>query len=174
MSSAPTTESRALSWLTQRIQLPHSIEDLRASYRGAKPYPHLVMDNLFSEAMLNALLPEIGGMQRNQWKSVDQDARERTLRMQSAVDIGEAGERLLNIVHSAAFLYLLSEITGVWQLIPDPYLQGAGYAYGNLGATLQVQNLQFHASWIGTDANARARFGERAANRIVGGVRWRF
>jgi hypothetical protein len=36
--------------------------------------------------------------------------------------------QLVGLLHSPSFLYLLSEITGVWQLLPDPYLQGAGYA----------------------------------------------
>lgn len=140
MSSAPTQESRALSWLMQRIRLPGSIDELRAAYQGAKPFPHLVMDDLFHDPMLNALLPEIEGMQRDQWKNVEQDPRERTLRMRSAVEIGEAGERFLNVVHSAAFLYLLSEITGVWQLLPDPYLQGGGYAAMRRGDYFNVHS----------------------------------
>lgn len=137
MSNARTTESRALSWLMQRIHLPSPIEELRSSYQGAKPFPHLVMENLFSAALLESLLPEIAVMQ---WKSVDQDSRERTLRMSSAVDIGEAGEKFLNVVHSAAFLYLLSEITGVWQLLPDPYLQGGGYAAMRRGDYFNVHS----------------------------------
>jgi Rps23 Pro-64 3,4-dihydroxylase Tpa1-like proline 4-hydroxylase len=140
MSVAPTAESRALSWLMQRIQLPAPIEELRSSYKAAKPFPHLVIDNLFTDELLNSLLPEIDGMQRDQWKNVEQDPRERTLRMASAVEIGAAGERFLNVVHSAAFLYLLSEITGVWQLLPDPYLQGGGYAAMRRGDYFNVHS----------------------------------
>ena len=140
MSVAPSAESRALSWLMQRIQLPAPIENLRGSYAAAKPFPHLVIDNLFTDEMLNSMLPEIAGMQRDQWKNVDQDPRERTLRMQSAIEIGAAGERFLNVVHSAAFLYLLSEITGTWQLLPDPYLQGGGYAAMRRGDYFNVHS----------------------------------
>lgn len=140
MASLPTTESRALSWLMQRIQLPASIEALRASYQSAKPFPHLVLDDLFADEMLESMLPEINSMQRDQWKNVDQDPRERTLRMRSAVEIGEAGERFLNVVHSAAFLYLLSEITGIQQLLPDPYLQGGGYAAMRRGDYFNVHS----------------------------------
>jgi Rps23 Pro-64 3,4-dihydroxylase Tpa1-like proline 4-hydroxylase len=139
VSRAPA-ESRALTWLRERIQLPGPIESLRAAYQGAKPFPHVVMDNLFSAEMLNSLLPEIDGMQRDQWRNIEQDPRERTLRMHSAVEIGAAGERFLSIVHSAAFLYLLSEITGVWQLLPDPYLQGGGYAAMRRGDYFNVHS----------------------------------
>jgi Rps23 Pro-64 3,4-dihydroxylase Tpa1-like proline 4-hydroxylase len=140
MPEAAEPESRALAALMKKINLPSSIENLRASYAGAKPFPHLVMDNLFSNELLDSLLPEIENMQREQWKNIEQDSRERTLRMKSAVEIGPAGERLLSIVHSAAFLYLLSEITGVWQLLPDPYLQGGGYAVMRRGDYFHVHS----------------------------------
>jgi Rps23 Pro-64 3,4-dihydroxylase Tpa1-like proline 4-hydroxylase len=52
--------------------------------------------------------------------------------------MGAAGEQLLGIVHSAAFLYLLSEITGVGQLLPDPYLQGGGFALMRRGDYFDV------------------------------------
>lgn len=129
MSTMHTTlEPLSHGPLPKMIHLPGRIEDLQAAYQNAKPFPHLVMDNLFSDELLEAMLPEMDNMGRDQWKNIEQDSRERTLRMRSAVDIGPAGERFLSIVHSASFLYLLSEITGVWQLLPDPYLQGGGYA----------------------------------------------
>src|ERR1700734_3474284 len=28
----------------------------------------------------------------------------------------------------SSLLYLLSEITGIWNLLPDPYMHGAGYS----------------------------------------------
>ena len=140
MPEASEPESRALATLMQKINLPSSIENLRASYAGAKPFPHLVMENLFSNELLDSLLPEIENMQREQWKNIEQDSRERTQRMKSAVEIGPAGERLLSIVHSASFLYLLSEITGVWQLLPDPYLQGGGYAVMRRGDYFHVHS----------------------------------
>ncbi len=41
-------------------------------------------------------------------------------------------------LHSAPSLYFLSEITGVWQLLPDPYLQGAGHAVMRRGDFFEV------------------------------------
>jgi hypothetical protein len=114
--------------LAGKILLPGKVADLHATYSNAKPFSHVVIDNMFTEATLDALLSEMSQMGRERWSNVDLDTRERTLRMRSAAEMGEAGSRLLSIVHSAAFLYLLSEITGIPQLLPDPYLQGAGYA----------------------------------------------
>ncbi len=116
------------SLLAGKLLFPQSVESLRDRYRQAAPYPHVVVDGMFPDVLLDSMLSEIAQMGRDRWKNVDQDTRERTLRMRSAADMGPAGDRLLSVVHSAAFLYLLSEITGISNLLPDPYLQVAGYA----------------------------------------------
>ena len=140
MPPVTSPESRALQTLLEKISLPGRIDELAGSYRSAKPFPHLVIDNMFSNSLLESMLPEITNMQRDQWNNIEQDSRERTLRMRSAVEIGPAGERFLSIVHSASFLHLLSEITGVWQLLPDPYLQGGGYAAMRRGDYFHVHS----------------------------------
>jgi Rps23 Pro-64 3,4-dihydroxylase Tpa1-like proline 4-hydroxylase len=126
--------------LAGKVQLSSRIEDLQAAYKNAKPFPHVVIDGLFSNELLDALLAEMAAMSREQWANVEQDSRERTVRMRSAAELGAAGSHLLSIVNSAGFLYLLSEITGVWQLLPDPYLQGAGYASMRRGDYFNVHS----------------------------------
>ena len=121
-----------------KMTLASRIEDLRSSYANSKPFPHVIIDNAFPEDILNGLLAEMAQMHREQWSNIEQDSRERTSRMRSAAEMGVWGDRLLSIVHSAAFLYLLSEITGVDQLLPDPYLQGAGYALMRRGDYFNV------------------------------------
>jgi Rps23 Pro-64 3,4-dihydroxylase Tpa1-like proline 4-hydroxylase len=79
-------------------------------------------------------------MGRDKWMQVANDSRERTLRMKSAAEMGPAGERLLSIVHAAGFLYFLSEITGIPQLLPDPYLLGSGYAQMRRGDYFNVHS----------------------------------
>jgi Rps23 Pro-64 3,4-dihydroxylase Tpa1-like proline 4-hydroxylase len=128
MANELAAGSLALELLREKIRLPADIQELQSAYAAAKPFPHIVIDDLFPPQLLDALLPEIAAMDRAQWKNVEQDTRERTARMRSAAEMGAAGTELLSIVHSAGFLHLLSEITGVWQLLPDPYLQGAGFA----------------------------------------------
>jgi Rps23 Pro-64 3,4-dihydroxylase Tpa1-like proline 4-hydroxylase len=138
MSADLTAEFSVL--LEHKVALPGRIEDLKTAYRNTKPFSHVVIDNMFSDLVLDALLEEMVGMRRELWSTIEQDTRERTLRMRSAADLGPAGTRLLGIAHSAAFLYLLSEITGVPQLLPDPYLQGAGYARMRRGDYFNVHS----------------------------------
>src|SRR6202022_2798404 len=102
--------------------------ELRNTYRNAAPFPHLVIDELFAPQLLDPVLEEISAMAATQWLLVETRSQERIRRMRSGVELGAAGTQLVSLLHSASFLYLLSEITGIWQLLPDPYLQGAGYA----------------------------------------------
>ncbi len=124
--------------LAGKLRLPEDIDRVKDAYRTAKPFSHVVLRDLFLESSLDSLLSEIAEMGRDQWTNVDRNPRERTVRMRSAAEIGAAGEHLLGIVHSAAFLYLLSEITGIGQLLPDPYLQGGGFALMRRGDYFDV------------------------------------
>jgi 2OG-Fe(II) oxygenase superfamily len=124
--------------LEGKLRLPYSIDEIKTAYRNAKPFPHVVLDGLFFESSLDPMLSEIEDMSREQWVNVDHDPRERTVRMRSAAEMREAGAHILGIVHSAAFLYFLTEITGVGQLLPDPYLQGGGFAVMRRGDYFDV------------------------------------
>jgi len=123
-----------------RIRLPKRLEELRTAYRTALPFPHLVIDELFSPDILDPVLAEMAAMANKQWLLVDTESHERMRRMRSGVELGAAGTQLVSLLHSASFLYLLSEITGVWQLLPDPYLQGAGYAQMQPGDFFNVHS----------------------------------
>jgi hypothetical protein len=126
MSRDLTADFAAL--FADRIRLPKRIEELRNGYRNALPFPHVVIDDLFSPDVLDPLLAEMAAMASKHWRLVYTASKERMRRMRSGVELGAAGAQLVGLLHSASFLYLLSEITGIWQLLPDPYLQGAGYA----------------------------------------------
>jgi 2OG-Fe(II) oxygenase superfamily len=124
--------------LDGKLRLPSSIDEIKTAYRNAKPFPHVVLDGLFFESSLEPMLSEIGDMSGEQWVNVDRDPRERTVRMRSAAEMREAGAHIVGIVHSAAFLYFLTEITGIRQLLPDPYLQGGGFAVMRRGDYFDV------------------------------------
>jgi hypothetical protein len=114
--------------LRTSLKIPGNLEELRTRYQGAKPFPHLVLDNLFSEDVLEAVIAESPALNRKNWLFMEADGLQQVLRMHSAVDLGPTSYQLAAFVHSPGFLYLLSELTGIWQLLPDPYLQGAGHA----------------------------------------------
>jgi hypothetical protein len=123
-----------------KISLPKPIEELRQIYGSGAPFPHIILDGLFAPNLLDPVLAEMAAMSGKQWRVVESGSLERMRRMRSGVELGAAGAQLVSLVHSASFLYLLSEITGIWQLLPDPYLQGAGYAAMKRGDFFKVHS----------------------------------
>jgi Rps23 Pro-64 3,4-dihydroxylase Tpa1-like proline 4-hydroxylase len=114
------------SLLDDRIALPDSVENLARAFKTAKPFPHIQIDNMFSSSMLEKLVTEIPSITDSHWVYENNDQIQK-YNLRSAVELGDTGFQLTAFLHSAAFLYFLSELTGIWELLPDPYLQGAGY-----------------------------------------------
>ena len=112
--------------LTDSSRLTTGVESLSSEYGSARPFPHLVLDNLFPEDFLDRVLNEMLPLSDANWVQHD-DEHMQQFNLRSAVDLGEAGSQLVSFLHSAKFLYFLSEVTGIRELLPDPYLQGAGY-----------------------------------------------
>jgi hypothetical protein len=113
------------------------VEILATRFKNAKPFPHVVIDNLFSDDLLDELLRETPPIHDDYWVHHD-DEHEEKYGLRSAVELGPTGFQLTAFLHSASFLYFLSELTGIWQLLPDPYLQGAGYSLMPHGAKFDV------------------------------------
>ena len=82
MSENLTADYNAL--FTDRAHLPRSIETLREEYASSRPFPHLILDNLFAQCELDPLLSEAAAMDRDDWLRVEHDQRESFLRMRSA------------------------------------------------------------------------------------------
>jgi 2OG-Fe(II) oxygenase superfamily len=139
-----TTE--VLSFLRCKLSLSRSLEDLLDDYRHARPFPHLLLDNLFPSAILDSILEELPPASSEKWVNHrDQLISKSNLR--SAVDLEEQGYEFVSILHSAAFLYFLTEITGIKGLLPDPYLGGAGYHVIHEGGKFEVhadRNTDYH------------------------------
>ncbi|HYK50813.1 MAG TPA: 2OG-Fe(II) oxygenase [Terriglobales bacterium] len=112
--------------LTGTIRLPANVKSLSFDYRSATPFPYLILDNLFSEDLLDRVTQELPPLGDAHWVRHDDDHL-RQFNLRSAADLGEAGSQVVAFLHSARFLYFLSEVTGIRDLLPDPYLQGAGY-----------------------------------------------
>jgi hypothetical protein len=126
-----------VSPLGDTVTLTENIDRLASSYRDAKPFPYLVIDNMFSNVLLDQLMDEIPPVNDDHWVHHDHEHEEK-YGLRSALDLGPSGFRLTTLLHSAAFLYFLSEVTGIWRLLPDPYLQGSGYSLMPEGSKFDV------------------------------------
>lgn len=124
--------------LRRYIQLPAPVAELAERYRSAKPFPHLVIDGLFPDSVLEQVLSEAPELSKGDWVYIEADNLQQVLRMRTGVNMGPASYQFASFLHSPAYLYLMSEITGVWQLLPDPYLQGGGHAAMKKGMFFEI------------------------------------
>lgn len=126
-STPDSAEVQALlTAMSHRVRLTTPIDTLRKQFSEAKPFKHVVIDDLFDDAMLTKVLDEVPALTKENFV-IHHDEHQTKFGLRSAVALRDEGFQLASFLHSAAFLYLVSEITGVWGLLPDPYLQGGGY-----------------------------------------------
>ncbi|MFT4111483.1 2OG-Fe(II) oxygenase [Silvibacterium sp.] len=123
---ATMQEAGIMSILSDKISLPASTQELQEQFKNAKPFPHLVIDNMFRDDVLDGVLNEIPPLTDDKWVH---ERRERLSKsnLRSAVEFQEAGYQFASFINSAKFLYLMTELSGVRGLLPDPYMGGAGF-----------------------------------------------
>ena len=126
LASSETAVEGLLHHLSDRIQIPAPIDTLRTRFAEAKPFRHIVMDDLFSPTMLTRVLDEVPPLTKGNFIT-HHDDHQTKFGLRSAIALKDEGYQFASFLHSAAFLYLVSEITGIWGLLPDPYMQGGGY-----------------------------------------------
>ncbi|HEY9698240.1 MAG TPA: 2OG-Fe(II) oxygenase [Trichocoleus sp.] len=108
---------------------PNRLENLaqqyQEAYAQADPFPHIVIDNFLSEAVLDAILTEFPDPQSIDWQKFEA-AAERKLATKSELQMGESTRTLLYQLNSSTFISFLEQLTGIQGLIPDPHFVGGG------------------------------------------------
>jgi hypothetical protein len=96
-----------------------------AEYRRAKPFPHIALDGVLPDEVLDAVLTEFPSKDGDGWRRWD-DANQVKLARDDASLMGDATRQLLAELNSASFINFLEQLTGIAGLIPDPHLAGGG------------------------------------------------
>jgi hypothetical protein len=112
------------------LNLQHlSSQKLKNQYRdafvSAKPFRHLMLDGLFSEAVLDGILDEFRDVSWDDWVRYD-NANERKRGMRPNTQLGPASQAYVNAIHSGLFVDFLTYVTRINGLLPDPTLKGGG------------------------------------------------
>jgi len=122
------TEGPARETLPLEVLQWSNLRDIAAAraadYRAAAPFPHIQLDGLFDEALLDQAIAEMPVMAR--WARYD-TANERKVVCSDVAAFGPAGQILVHGLNSAPFIRFLERLTGIQGLIPDPHLHAAGY-----------------------------------------------
>lgn len=98
---------------------------LRERYVSAQPFPHIVIDGLFPDEVLEKVLAEFPKPDEIEWRRFD-NATEKKLGYWHESTLSPGLQLFLYEMNSAPILKFLQELTGIEGLIPDPYYGGAG------------------------------------------------
>src|SRR5215472_7931587 len=123
---------------TESLQLRRDPSELRAAYRSADPYPHAVIDGLFEDRLLQALLDEFPGADDPDWVRFDNAQEKKLGNYRRLFEVGGHTEKFLFAVSSPAMLAFLEKLTGIDGLIPDPYFGGGALHQIPPGGFLKV------------------------------------
>jgi Rps23 Pro-64 3,4-dihydroxylase Tpa1-like proline 4-hydroxylase len=115
-------------------------QPLRAGYRSAAPFPHIVIDQFLDQELLRRVAAEFP----QQGEAVSFNREQERLKFQfHPKDVRSSLIRnLLSELNSESFLGFIQSLTGIDGLIADPY-----YAGGGLHETRRGGHLSVHADF---------------------------
>lgn len=114
----------------------HWQQEMHRRLMAARPFPHLVLENLFDPQLLNLVHEDFDAPQVP-WQTLRNDY-ENTRRSQTGAALGPAAQLYFSLVHAGWFTAALSRITGIANLVTDPLLWGGGLHESGAGAHFAV------------------------------------
>ncbi|MBI3500634.1 MAG: 2OG-Fe(II) oxygenase [Bacteroidetes bacterium] len=106
-------------------------------YRNALPYPHIVLDNFFSEENLDLMLSEFPSSDSN-WSLKWKLKEEHKSLSKGEEMFGVKTKEFMRYLNSEPILKFLEALTGISGLIPDPHFSGGGYHQIETGGFLKI------------------------------------
>jgi hypothetical protein len=111
--------------------------EYRNAYVNADPFPSIYFDNFFVPERLKEVLEEFPDLT----KGADlkyKDANQVKLASKGEYRFGEKTKQFMHYLNSQPFLEFLSTLTGIENLIPDPYFEGGGCHQIQPGGMLKI------------------------------------
>ena len=117
----------------------------KKEYKDGVPFPHIVFDDFFDHHIAERVLSEFPGKNDINW--IDYyDGNQVKLANEKESNIGGFTRFLLYSLNSSTFLTFLEELTGISDLISDPYFRGGGlhniFRGGKLGIHIDFNRHQ--------------------------------
>jgi Rps23 Pro-64 3,4-dihydroxylase Tpa1-like proline 4-hydroxylase len=100
-------------------------DELAEAFRSASPFPHVVVDGMFPDQLLDDVLDEFPEPEAVPWQSFD-SARELKLALADTEGMGPVTRNLLAELNGQVFIEYLEHLTGITGLVSDPHYLGGG------------------------------------------------
>jgi Rps23 Pro-64 3,4-dihydroxylase Tpa1-like proline 4-hydroxylase len=109
------------------------------AYRAAQPFPHIVLDGLWDEEVLDRIEAEFPSSDRGDWLKWDtENELKQTSRGISGLE--PFSTLVFELMNSGAFIDAVKAITGIGDLLPDPTFFGAGLHESGPGGRLDIHS----------------------------------
>jgi hypothetical protein len=120
------------------LNLRHDARALAARYHDAQPFPHIAVDGLFDDEVLDAVLGEFPAPEAMKWMRFDNPLEKKLGFYHETSALSDTVRRFLDAMSSFEMLLWLEALTGIDGLIPDPYFGGGGLHQIESGGFLKV------------------------------------
>ena len=120
------------------LKLHHDANALRSAYASADPFPHIVLDGLFDDATLDAVLADFPRPEETRWLEFDSPTEKKLGYYHERSQISDRMRAFLDALNGFEMLLWLEALTGIEGLIPDPYFGGGGLHQIEPGGFLKV------------------------------------
>jgi hypothetical protein len=114
---------------------PHGLAE---QYRDARPFPHIVLDGLFDDDALAAVLRDFPSPEAMTWHRFDNPREKKLGYFYETSAVSDTVRRFLDAMNSFEMLLWLEALTGIDGLIPDPYFGGGGLHQIERGGFLKI------------------------------------
>lgn len=141
---------------------PHA---LRGRYQSADPFPHIVIDDLFDDAVLERVLADFPKPEETRWMRFDSPTEKKLGYYHEHSTITDAVRSFLDALNGFEMLLFLEALTGIEGLIPDPYFGGGGLHQIESGGFLKI-----HADF---NVHPKLKLDRRANMLIYMNKEWR-
>lgn len=111
---------------------------LSDQYASARPFPHIVLDGLFDDGELEAVLADFPEPDAMQWMSFNNPREKKLGFYYERSTVSKKIRDALNALNSFEMLLWLENLTGIEGLIPDPYFGGGGLHQIEPGGFLKI------------------------------------
>jgi Rps23 Pro-64 3,4-dihydroxylase Tpa1-like proline 4-hydroxylase len=120
------------------MKLNHDPAPLHTQYGAADPFPHIVLDGLFDDEVLDEVLREFPDRDAMRWREFDSKTEKKLGYYHETSTISKTVRDFLNDMNAFEMLVWLEAVTGIDGLIPDPYFGGGGLHQIEPGGFLKV------------------------------------
>lgn len=115
--------------ITRHLNLDYlkssNVSEYRTKFYNNHPFPHIILDNLFSKELLDSMNKEFEEIRNYDWHHVD-DVRQFRRESRTNQKLKPAAQTYFNLIYSGLFVEFIEKITSIKGLICDPMLLNGG------------------------------------------------